>query len=178
MSLRERLIKAGAILAVVLMLVAPVLDRVVFPEPDPPPSAYPTVRQVFHSQAEGFTQRVVKIDGEHIWSELTLHPHAPGPPTHVHTTFAERFIVAEGEVSLVVNGETKVLHAGEEFLVEPGVAHQPFNGSGMPAIVRGPLKMEGEPPWQRHKKSGIITFRLLVHVTCGWSLRTLTMVPC
>ena len=138
MSLREWLIKAGVILTAVVVLVAPVLDRVVFPEPDPPPSAYPTVGQVFHSEAEGFTQRVVQIDDEYIWSELTLHPHAPGPPAHVHTTFAERFIVAEGEVSVMVNGDTKVLRAGEEFLVEPGVTHRPFNASGMAAIVRGP----------------------------------------
>jgi mannose-6-phosphate isomerase-like protein (cupin superfamily) len=139
MSLRERLIKTGAIAAVVVLVIAPVLDRVLFPEPDPPASAYPTVGQVFHSETEGFTQRVLRIDDEYIWSELVLHPHAPGPPAHVHTTFAERFIVAAGEVSMVVDGETRVLHAGEEFLVEPGVAHQPFNASETEAIVRGPL---------------------------------------
>lgn len=138
MSLRERLIKAGVMVIVVVVLVAPLLDRLVFPEPDLPPSAYLTVGQVFHSETEGITQRVVKIDDEHIWSELMLHPNAPGPPAHVHTTFAERFIVAEGEVSMEVNGEIKVLRAGEEFLVEPGVAHRPFNASDREAIVRGP----------------------------------------
>ena len=138
MSLRERLIKGGVMVIVVVVLVAPLLDRLVFPEPDLPPSAYPTVGQVFHSETEGFTQRVVKIDDEHIWSELTLHPNAPGPPAHVHTTFAERFIVAKGEVSMELNGEIKVLRAGEEFLVEPGVAHRPFNASDREAIVRGP----------------------------------------
>ena len=139
MSLRERLIKTGTVGAVAVLVVAPLLDRVVFPEPDPPSSAYPAVGQVFHSETEGFTQRVLRIDDVYIWSELILHPHAPGPPAHVHTTFAERFIVAEGEVSMVVDGETHVLRAGEEFLVEPGVAHQPFNATGTEAIVRGPL---------------------------------------
>ena len=139
MSLREQSIKAGVLLTVAVVVVAPVLDRVVFPEPDPPPSAYPTVGQVFHSKTEGFTQRVVKIDDEYIWSELILHPNAPGPPAHVHTTFAERFIVAEGEVSMVVDGETKVLRAGEEFLIEPGVTHRPFNASAKEAVVRGPM---------------------------------------
>ena len=139
MSLRERLTVTGTIVAVVLLLVAPVLDRVVFPEADLPQMAYPMVGQVFRSDTEGLTQRVVKIDDEYIWSELTLHPHATGPPPHVHTTFAERFIVAEGEVSVLVNGETKVLRAGEEFLVEPGVIHQPFNATGTKAIVLGPL---------------------------------------
>ena len=39
MSLREQSIKAGVLLTVAVVVVAPVLDRVVFPEPDPPPSA-------------------------------------------------------------------------------------------------------------------------------------------
>ena len=139
MAIGERLTKAGAVVALVVLVVAPLVDRIVFPEADLPPSAYPTVGQVFQSETEGFTQRVVRIDDEFIWSELILHPHAPGPPAHVHTTFAERFIVAEGEVSMQVDGETKVLRAGEEFLVEPGVAHRPFNATGTEAIVLGPL---------------------------------------
>lgn len=118
MAIRERLTKAGAVVALVVLVVAPLLDRIVFPEADLPPSAYSTVGQVFRSETEGLTQRVVRIDDEFIWSELILHPHAPGPPAHVHTTFAERFIVAEGEVSMLLDGDTKVLRAGEEFLVE------------------------------------------------------------
>ena len=135
---RPWLSMTAAGVALMLVLVAPVLDRFVFPEPDPLPSAYPTVGQVFQSEAEGFSQRVVKMDDEYVWSELTLHPHAPGPPAHVHTTFAERFIVAKGEVSLLVDGETMIVRAGEEFLVEPRVPHKPFNASGTEAIVLGP----------------------------------------
>ena len=127
-----------AAVVTVFGVVAPVLDRFVFPEGNPPAWAYPVEGQVFHSQDEGFSQRIVKIDDDLVWSELTLHPYAPGPPAHIHTTFAERFIVAEGEVSLLVGGQTMVLRAGDEFLVEPGVAHKPFNATGAKAIVLGP----------------------------------------
>ena len=138
MLIKRRLTIVVVIVAVVFVLVAPVLDRFIFPDPDPPAWAYPTVGQVFHSQTEGFSQRVVKIDGERIWSELTLHPYAPGPPAHVHMTFEERFIVAQGEVSLLVNGQSKVLRAGEEFVVEPGLAHRPFNATGAEAVILWP----------------------------------------
>ncbi len=138
MLLKQRLVQAVIVAAVAFVLVAPVLDRFIFPEPDLPAWAYPAVGQVFHSETEGFSQRVAKIDDEHIWSELTLHPNAPGPPAHIHTTFAERFMVAKGEVSLFVDGQTKVLRVGEEFLVEPGVAHKPFNATGTEAVVLGP----------------------------------------
>jgi len=57
------------------------------------------------------------------WLELTLAPHAPGPPPHVHT-FAEHFVVAKCTLSLRVGNEVKVFHAGEGFRVPSGVVHQ------------------------------------------------------
>ena len=135
---RKQLIRVVVIGLLLVVVVVPVVDRFVLPEPSPPAWAYPAVNQVFHSDAEGFSQRIVKIDEDYVWSELTLHPNAPGPPPHIHRTFAERFIVAEGEVSLLVGGETTVVRAGEEFLVEPGIAHKPFNATDQPAVVRGP----------------------------------------
>ena len=87
-----------AIVFVLLVVVRPLLDRVVFPEPQPGLEFVPKVGQVFHSESEGFTQRIIRREPRLIWSELTLHPHAPGPPPHVHTTFAERFRVQRGTV--------------------------------------------------------------------------------
>jgi hypothetical protein len=60
----------------------------------------------------------------------------------VHTTFAEDFVVAEGVLSLRVGTEIKVLHAGEEFRVPPGMVHQPFNATDEEVVVRGPLTPE------------------------------------
>ena len=120
-----------------LVIVAPILDRVVFPESAPPVGYYPKIGDLFYSRTEGFRQRVVRTDDRHLWVELTLEPGAPGPPVHVHTTFAERFRVVRGVASLQVNGEVKTLRAGEEFLVAPGVPHRPFNASDEEAVVRG-----------------------------------------
>ncbi len=55
MLLKQRLVQAVIIVAVSFVLVAPVLDRFIFPEPDLPARAYPTVGQVFHSEAEGLS---------------------------------------------------------------------------------------------------------------------------
>jgi mannose-6-phosphate isomerase-like protein (cupin superfamily) len=112
------------------------------PEPPPPDFLYPRVGQVIHSEAEGFTSRIIKTDKNDTWLELTLAPHAPGPPRHVHTRFAEDFIVAKGVLSLRVGGEIKQLRPGEHFLVQPGVVHQPFNATNEEVVVRGPLTPE------------------------------------
>ena len=128
-----------AIVVVLLVVVGPLLDRVVFPEREPGLEFVPKVGQVFHSASEGFTQRITGREQGLIWSELTLHPHAPGSPPHVHTTFSERFRVKRGTVSVRHGNEVVQLHAGEDFLVAPGVVHKPFNQTDQVAVVSGPI---------------------------------------
>jgi mannose-6-phosphate isomerase-like protein (cupin superfamily) len=123
--------------ALLFLVIAPLLDRVVFPERTPGPEFIPQVGQTFRSASEGFTQRIVKRENGLLWSELTMSPHAPGPPPHIHTSFPERFRVVRGTVSLRVGSEVRQLRAGEEFLVKPGVLHQPFNQTGEEAVVAG-----------------------------------------
>jgi mannose-6-phosphate isomerase-like protein (cupin superfamily) len=131
-----------------LALVGPLLDRVVFPEPEPGLELVPRVGQVFHSASEGFTQRIIRREQGLIWSELTMEPHAPGPPPHVHTTFSERFRVERGTVSVRHGEEVVQLHKGEEFLVAPGVVHKPFNQTDQVAVVSSPLTPEYALPEQ------------------------------
>ena len=119
-----------------------VLDQIVFPEPVPDESYYPPVGYVFASKMEGFEQRILKREDGLFWLELTLRPNAPGPPEHIHTSFSERFIVAEGTLSLLADGEIRELGPSESFLVSPGTPHKPFNQTNKPVVVRGPLTKE------------------------------------
>ena len=48
-------------------------------------------------------------------------------------------MVAEGTLSLLVNGEVRELGRSESFLVSPGTPHKPFNRTNKPVVVRGPL---------------------------------------
>lgn len=128
-----------AIFFILLVVVGPLFDRVVFPEREPGLEFVPQVGQVFHSDAEGFSQRIIQREQGLIWSELTLDPRAPGPPAHVHATFPERFHVERGTVSLLIGAEVVQLHAGEEYEVAPGVSHRPFNQTDQVAVVLGPL---------------------------------------
>ena len=58
----KKLIRVAVIGLLLVVVVVPVVDRFVIPEPDPPAWAYPAVDQVFRSDTEGFSQRIVKID--------------------------------------------------------------------------------------------------------------------
>ena len=119
-------------------LAACIADRV-HPEPAAPESYYPAAGQVIKSRAEGFASQVIETDAERTWLELRLAPHAPGPPPHVHTGFAEFFHVEKKNLSLRVGDKVILLHTGEEFKVLPGVVHQPFNPTDEEVVVRGPL---------------------------------------
>ena len=118
------------------------LDQFFFPEPAADVSYYPPVGYVFASEMEGFKQRILKRENGLFWLELTMRPNAPGPPEHIHTSFSERFMVAEGTLSLLANGEVTELGPSESFLVSPGMPHKPCNQTNKPVIVRGPLTDE------------------------------------
>lgn len=130
----------GFVLAYIL--IGALLDNVIFPEAEPDSSFYPREGQVFVSKGEGFRQTVLKREGGLVWLELVLEPYAPGPPEHIHTSLPENFIVAEGTLSLLVNGEKKLLRAGETLLVVPGTPHKPFNETDSRVVVKGPLTPE------------------------------------
>lgn len=133
----------GLVAIVVLLAVAgPLLDRVVFPEPEPGLEYVPQLGQVFHSASEGFTQRIVRREHGLIWLELTMDPHAPGPPPHVHVSFSERFRVERGIVSVRRGEEVIQLHPGDELLITPGIVHKPFNETDQIAVVSSPFTPE------------------------------------
>jgi quercetin dioxygenase-like cupin family protein len=140
------LVMLGFVVAYVL--IGAFLDKVVVPEAEPGPDYYPRVGQVFVSKSEGFRQTVLKRENGLVWGELVLEPFAAGPPEHIHTTFPEKFIVAEGTLSLLVNGEKRILRSGESLLITPGTAHKPFNETDSPVIVKGPFTPEYGIPEQ------------------------------
>ena len=55
--------------------------------------------------------------------------HVPGPPPHYHNNFSEVFVVMEGELDFVVNGEPRKVTAGESVDLPPGTLHTFSNNS-------------------------------------------------
>jgi mannose-6-phosphate isomerase-like protein (cupin superfamily) len=123
--------------ALLLLVIAPLLDRVVFPEPAPGPELVPPAGYVFHSELEGVTMEILEHKDGLLWVEAKLRPYAPGPPLHVHTKFPELFRCERGVISMQVGDKVVELHPGEEYLVPPGVPHHPFNATGEEAVMRG-----------------------------------------
>ncbi len=64
-----------------------------------------------------------ETDGEYMRALAITPPGAQGPPEHVHPNYAERFEIIEGELIIEIDGEPRVLRAGETASVEAGRRH-------------------------------------------------------
>ena len=55
-----------------------------------------------------------------------------GPPPHLHNSFQESFLIIEGEMEFMVNGDTMVVRAGESVDIPPKTLHTFANNSDRP----------------------------------------------
>jgi mannose-6-phosphate isomerase-like protein (cupin superfamily) len=124
--------------ALAAVLVANFLHRVVMPQPPPDPATFPRQGDSFGSTAEGFIQEVVAAQNGWLTLRTRVAPRAPGPPAHVHRTFAETFTVESGELAILLDDRTVRLRAGESYRIGPGVTHRPFNPTDREAVIGGP----------------------------------------
>ena len=50
-------------------------------------------------------------------------PHVPGPPPHLHNSYKESFLILEGEMEFMINGEIRKVKAGESVDIPPKTLH-------------------------------------------------------
>lgn len=55
-----------------------------------------------------------------------------GPPPHLHHSYKESFLIVEGEMEFMVNGEIRQVKAGESLDIPPGTLHTFSNKSDQP----------------------------------------------
>ena len=112
-----------------------VIDSYVLPAAKPDYANYFQPGDKLSSKFEGFDQTVLGVKNGYLQTSLVVAPHAAGPPEHFHENFAEIFTVKSGTLSLLVNGEKRILHSGETLSVPPMAKHKPFNETNEPVVV-------------------------------------------
>ena len=81
---------------------------------------------------------VLKAEGVETGGSLTIYefsmpPATAGPPEHLHRTWDEAFIVLDGEMTFLIDGETRRAPAGSIVFIPRGVLHTFCNASEAPA---------------------------------------------
>ncbi len=112
-----------------------ILNYYIFPEKKPDLSNYFQSGDKFYSKTEGFDQHILWQKDGWVRLSLVIDPKGFGPPEHIHTNLDETFTVKEGVLSILVNGEKKVLQKGESITVKSGTRHKPFNETDLPVII-------------------------------------------
>ena len=82
-----------------------------------------------------FLQTTKDTNGALLEMISTYRSFSQEPPIHYHPYQAEDFRVTEGELTVRINGEKKILQAGDSLHVAPNVAHTMWNGSRKKAVV-------------------------------------------
>ena len=94
-------------------------------------------------------QKSHEMKNEEIWilgHKMTMHnpsgnydmvigetaPGVPGPPPHLHNNCSELFMVLEGSMEFLVNGEKKILSPGESVDLPAGTLHTFGNAGDVP----------------------------------------------
>lgn len=85
--------------------------------------------------------------GAYSLTEMTLSPHAPGPPTHHHADCEEAFYVMSGELSFEVDEVVVPAQSGTFIVVPRGAQHTYWNPSDEPARV---LVLISPPGFERY----------------------------
>ena len=119
----------------IYLIVGILVSRFLFPASQPNYSNYFQPGDKLVSRFEGFDQTVLAVNGDWMHTRLEVRPNSPGPPEHFHEEFAENFTVKSGTLSILLNGETRTLRAGETISIPPMTNHKPFNETNETVIV-------------------------------------------
>lgn len=65
--------------------------------------------------------------------EFAMPPATAGPPEHLHRSWDEAFIVLDGEMTFLIDGETHIAPAGSVVFIPRGVPHTFWNAGDAPA---------------------------------------------
>lgn len=112
-----------------------IFHHYLFPPEKPDYTSYFKPGDKFHSDWEGFEQTVISQKDGWLNTKVVMRPKSAGPPVHIHTNFDETFTVKEGTMSILINGEKKIVRAGESVHIPKGTPHKPFNESDFPVVA-------------------------------------------
>lgn len=97
------------------------------------------VRQISHKMNSTNTKWVLghrvtphETTGDYDLMVAETPAGVPGPPPHLHNSFKESFLIIEGEMEFMVNGDTMIVKAGESVDVPPKTLHTFSNKSNKP----------------------------------------------
>ncbi|MBK8342588.1 MAG: cupin domain-containing protein [Bacteroidetes bacterium] len=118
------------------ILILPVIYNLLFPLKKPELNNYFKAGQTYTSTGEGITQKILRQEGNKVFCELTLAPHAAGPPEHMHEHMHETISVVSGTLNYKLNGKEEQVGAGGRINFPAGAYHKMWNTTNNEVVLR------------------------------------------
>lgn len=103
--------------------------------------------EILENAVTGESMRVLESTVEAFRVQYTLRPHGEIAGEHLHPGGAHRFSVLSGELHVRVDGEHRIIRAGESASVPAGTRHYQWNPCDTEAVVIEELR----PPARIHE---------------------------
>ncbi len=95
--------------------------------------------KMIHNTKTGMVYKLLRTakdtQGEMLEMEVSYRPDSEEPPAHYHPFQTEHFKVLSGEMTVRVEGQIRVLKAGEQLEVPPQTIHSMWNTSEKPTLM-------------------------------------------
>jgi len=88
-----------------------------------------------NGQTYRFIQTAASTGGKMLEMESVYIPNTPEPILHYHPRQDEYFKILDGDVTVKIGTEIKILHAGDELHIPAGTHHGMWNPTNRKAIV-------------------------------------------
>jgi mannose-6-phosphate isomerase-like protein (cupin superfamily) len=131
----KRILFWKAVIIIGYFVIGIIFHHYLFPPQKPDYASYFKTGDKFSSNWEGFEQTVISQKDGWLNTKVVMRPKSAGPPVHIHENFDEVFTVKEGTLSVLINGEKKIVRAGESVNIPKGTPHKPFNETEFPVLV-------------------------------------------
>src|SRR5215472_16115090 len=111
------------------------------PDPNGPADRRPIkIGEVWENPVTGEYAKILELPWQNqqgrAVAELVAIPGARVMGEDCHPALTERFTPLEGELTVKLNGQVRILHQGETAVIEPGVWHDFWNATGRNILVR------------------------------------------
>jgi mannose-6-phosphate isomerase-like protein (cupin superfamily) len=174
-------LKLFVVLAASYVVVGALLHHWVFPEAAPDPAIYPTSGEEIANCLAGerlvFLRTGSETGGQYTENEIHLQPGGAVPKAHIHLHQDERFEVARGQLTLIVDGARHTLGPGDSFTVPKGVGHQPFNEGSEPVVARVRITPAGRADLMLAQVHGFLTEKDAPRTEREWFFQAMLYAP-
>lgn len=86
-----------------------------------------------------FVETSSMTNGKYLSYDYYSKPEQPKAPRHFHPIATEEFEVVEGELSVHIGNEIRVLKKGEKIVIPPGVVHTGWNSGKSRMYVKSKI---------------------------------------